>query len=244
MRRFSEEPFLIRHPRAAKEAIRDYPIYSIPDAALILAMPPRTLQSWVYDKPIFKVSGEGDQQRLLSFKDLAQFYFLKFVRKHAHLSDAEARTLLQYAKKVSRNEYPLLHEDISVTPNHIFWEHVSEEDGSKKVLELLRPRGQYVFHEVVNMFATRVDRDARGAMLRLYPWRLWRNGDKRRPVSVDPYVMSGKLVLTGTRIPVSIVAARLKQGESVKGIAHDYGVSQRLVTESLRHLHIAIRKAA
>ena len=245
MRRFSGEQYLIREPRAPHEGIRDYPTYNLPDAALILAMPLRTLQSWVYDKPIFKVAESEDEgQRLLSFRDLAQLYFLKFVRRHAGLSDTQARMLLQYAQDVTSSKYPLLSEHIRVSSRHVLWEHVSQKTGEKKILELLRPRGQYVLVEVVNMFSTRVDRDGRGQMQRLYPWRLWRKGDERRPVSIDPYVMSGKLVLTGTRIPAVAVAARLKQGEPVREIAQDYGVSQRLVKESLRHLNLVIPKAA
>ncbi len=56
--------------------------------------------------------------------------------------------------------------------------------------------------------------------------------------------MSGNLVLTGTRIPLLAIAARRKSGEQVRDIAGDYGISQRLVTESLRHLNLALRKAA
>jgi len=245
MKRFTGVRYLIREPRTSREGIRDYPTYTIPEAALILAMPPRTLQSWVYDRPIFTVAGSRDEsQKLLSFKDLAQFYFLKFVRRHARLSDGQARKLLQYAKEVSGSAYPLLHEDIRVARDHVLWAHISKNSGEKVVLELLRPRGQYILHDFVNMFATRVDRDARGVMMRLYPWRLWKYGDKRRPVSVDPNIMSGKLVLTGTRIPALAVAARRKQGESVKDIAGDYDVPQRLIKESLRHLKLVLPKAA
>ncbi len=100
MERFSGAVHLIRYPRSSAEGIRDYPTYSLQDAALILAMPRRTLQSWVNDKPIFSVAGSSEEaQTLLSFKDLAQLYFLKFVRKHAGLSDAQARFLLEYTKK-------------------------------------------------------------------------------------------------------------------------------------------------
>ncbi len=243
MRSFSGVVHLIRHPRSSSEGIRDYPTYSILDAALILAMPRRTLQSWVNDKPIFSVAGSREEaQTLLSFKDLAQLYFLKFVRRHAGLSDAQARMLLEYAKKVTRSEYPLLHENIKVFRRHVQWEY--DKSGEKKVLELLKPQGQYILTQEVNMFSSRVDRDGRGATVRLYPWRLWRTGDERRPVSIDPTIMSGKLVLTGTRIPVLAVAARKKSGELVADIARDYGISQLLVTESLRHLNLALRKAA
>jgi uncharacterized protein (DUF433 family) len=227
-----------RISRAHGQSLRDYPTYSIPEAALILAMSPRTLQSWVYDRPFFPVSGSDQPQQLLSFKDLAQFYFLKFVRQHARLSDAQARGVLQYTKEVTRSEYPLLDEDISVLPRHVFLTQ------KNKVLDLINPRGQFVFREIVSIFASRIDRDKRGLMVRLYPWRLWRDGDERRPVLVDPNILSGRLVITGTRIPAIAVATRKKSGESVKDIARDYGISQQRVTESLRHLHIGIRKAA
>jgi uncharacterized protein (DUF433 family)/DNA-binding transcriptional MerR regulator len=229
-----------RIPRVRGQSLRDYPTYSIPEAALILAMSRRTLQSWVYDKPIFAVSGSDQYQRLLSFRDLAQFYFLKFVRQNAGLSDAQARNLLRYTKEVTDSEYPLLHENISVLPRHVFL-----TTKQNAVLDLINPRGQYVFKDIVSIFASRVDRDKRGLMVRLYPWRLWRDEkDYRRPVSVDPNILSGRLVITGTRIPALVVASRRKMGESISEIARDYSISQQRVTESLRHLHIGIRKAA
>jgi uncharacterized protein (DUF433 family) len=236
--RVEESEMTNRIPRVRGQSLQGYPIYSIPEAASILAMSRRTLQSWVYDRPYFPVSGSDQPQRLLSFRDLAQFYFLKFVREHANLSDGQARRLLQYTKKVTKSEYPLLSEDIRVLPRHVFL------NKQNSFLELINPPGQFVFEEIVSIFASRVDRDKRGLMVRLYPWRLWKEGDARRPVSVDPNILSGRLVITGTRIPATVVAIRKKQGESVVDIARDYGISQQRVTESLRHLHIGIRKAA
>lgn len=227
-----------RISRARGESLRDYPTYSIPEAAQILAMAPRTLQSWVYDKPYFNVSGPEQFQRLLSFNDLAQFYFLRFIRKHARVSDHQARELLEYTREVTDSEYPLLHEDISVLPRRVFLTK------GKVVLELLNPRGQFVFKDFVSIFASRFDRDKRGLMSRLYPWRLWREGDGRRPVSIDPHIMSGRLVVTGTRIPAIVIATRTRNGESIKGIAKDYRISQQRVRESLRHFDIGLRKAA
>jgi uncharacterized protein (DUF433 family) len=235
---FKESDMASRISRARGQSIREYPTYSIPEAALILAMSTRTLQSWVYDKPFFDVSGSDQQQRLLSFKDLAQFYFLKFVRQHARISDAKARELLQYTKEVTGSKYPLLHENIRVLPRHVF---LKNQAG---VLELIRPRGQYVFEEIVSIFASRVDRDKRGSIIRLYPWRLFKEGDIRRPVSIDPNVLSGRPVITGTRIPALVIATRRRKGESIRDIAKDYGISRKRVTESLRHLPIEIRKAA
>lgn len=227
-----------RIPRARGESLRDYPTYSIPEAALILAMSARTLQSWVYDKPYFEVSGTEQSQRLLSFNDLAQFYFLRFIRRHARVGDHRARELLRYTQEVTDSEYPLLHEDISILRRHVFLTR------GKVVLDLLNPRGQFVFQEIVGIFASRFDRDSRGLMSRIYPWRLWKEGDVRRPVSIDPHVMSGRLVVTGTRIPAIVLATRTRNGESIPEIAKDYRISQQRVRESLRHFDVGLRKAA
>lgn len=239
MKRFAGVRPLIREPRAPHEILREYPTYNIPEAALILAMKRRTLQRWVSDKPFFKVSGDDELQKLLSFKDLSQLYFLKFLRRYAHLNERQAREVLDYARESTGKKYPLLDEHIRAWPRHVVW--VSKDE---RVLELFKPKGQYRFHDAISMFASRVDRDKRGTMVRLYPWRLWRQGDARRPVVIDPDVLSGRPVITGTRIPLLAVAARTKHGEPVKEIADDYGISQRRITESLRHLEIVLRKAA
>lgn len=229
-----------RIPRASGQALRDYATYSIPEAALFLAMSRRTLQSWVYDRPFYRVSNtELSQQRSLSFNDLAQFYFLRFIREHAHVSDDQARELLKYTQDITGNEYPLLKEDIRVLPRHVYLKR------GRDVLDLINPRGQFVFSEMVSIFASRFDRDDRGLMSILYPWRLWKNeNDERRPVSIDPEVMSGRLIVTGTRIPATVLATRKKKGESIKEIAKDYDISQHRVLESLRHFDVGLRKAA
>jgi len=238
MERFTGVRPLTRQPRAPHEILRDYPTYTIPEAALILAMSRRTLQRWVSDRPYFAVAGDDQPQRLLSFKDLAQFYFLKFLRTHAHLNDEQARLVLDSAREATHTEYPLLDEHIRAWRHHVIWIK------DKRVEELFRPKGQFLFHETVSMFASRVDRDKRGLALRIYPWRLWKEGDVRRPVQIDPMILSGRPVITGTRIPLLSVAARTKSGEKIADIAKDYGISQQRVTQSLRHLEIGLRKAA
>jgi uncharacterized protein (DUF433 family) len=240
MKCFAGVRHLIRKPRATHEVLRDYPTYSIPEAAVILAMSRRTLQRWVSDAPFFSVAGDDQPQKLLSFKDLTQIYYLQFLRRHARLSEVQTRQVLDSARQITGSAYPLLHESIRAWPRHVVWSSKTDD----RVIELFKPRGQYVFREVANMFASRVDRDKRGLTLRIYPWRLWKEGDTRRPVEVDPMILSGRLVITGTRIPVMSVAVRTKSGEPLPDIAKDYGISQQRITQSLRHLEIGLRKAA
>jgi uncharacterized protein (DUF433 family) len=48
--------------------------------------------------------------------------------------------------------------------------------------------------------------------------------------------MSGRLVVTGTRIPVNILWGRAKSGERVEVIAKDYHLDTERVRQALRHI--------
>jgi uncharacterized protein (DUF433 family) len=61
---------------------------------------------------------------------------------------------------------------------------------------------------------------------------------------MNPDVMSGRLVLTGTRIPVNILWGRSRAGEDIKKIADDYRIDERQVRQALSHIDEAIPKVA
>ena len=44
-------------------------------------------------------------------------------------------------------------------------------------------------------------------------------------IAVDPQVQSGKPVIEGTRIPVSVLVGAVAAGDSVEAVAGDYGIS-------------------
>ena len=230
-----------REPRRANQNLLEYPTYTIPEAALYLGMPKRTLQSWVYDKPVWSVSGFEQRVRLLSFKDLAQAYFIEFICKHIGISGRMAREVLKNAQLETKSRYPLLHQDIRVFFKHVLIDKPATRKWRRHVVDLSQNR-QLVMEEVVDLFASRIRRNAKGELEQIYPWRLWKEGDKRRPVTIDPRIMSGRLVITGTRIPVQTIALRKKSGEQIRDIARDYGLKQETIKQALRHL--GLRKAA
>jgi uncharacterized protein (DUF433 family)/DNA-binding transcriptional MerR regulator len=230
-----------REPRRANQNLLEYPTYTIPEAALYLGMPKRTLQSWVYDKPVWSVSGPGQGVRLLSFKDLAQAYFIEFICKHVGISGRKAREILKNARLETRSRYPLLHKDIKVLFKHILMDKPTTRSRHRYVVDLSQHR-QLVMEEFVDLFASRIRRNAQGDLEQIYPWRLWRVGDERRPVTIDPRIMSGRLIITGTRIPVQTVVLRKQSGEQIRDIARDYGLKQETIKQALRHL--GLRKAA
>jgi uncharacterized protein (DUF433 family) len=50
----------------------------------------------------------------------------------------------------------------------------------------------------------------------------------------DPMVMSGMYCVRGTRIPVCVIKARHRSGESVMTISKDYDLAPRTVKAALR----------
>jgi uncharacterized protein (DUF433 family) len=80
----------------------------------------------------------------------------------------------------------------------------------------------------------RIERDPQGIAARLHPWISSPKEDSR-PFEIDPERASGRMVLTGTGIPVSILAGRFRAGDSVEGLAADYRIDRSLVESALRY---------
>jgi len=231
-----------RKPRTHNQDLRDYPVYTVPEAARYLAMPLRTLYHWLSDNPLWTAAGSDFDVQLLSFKDLAQSHFIEFIRRHAAISTRKAREILKNAQLETNSPYPLLDKNIKVLFQHILLDHPARKRVPRHVVDLSHHR-QLVIHEVVDLYATRIQRNTKGELQRLYPWRLWnRDEDGRKPVTIDPNIMSGRLVVTGTRIPVDVLLNRKNAGESVPDLSKDYGLSEQAINDALRHL--ALRKAA
>ena len=99
-------------------------------------------------------------------------------------------------------------------------------------------------NEFVDELGERILRDKHRLPRRLYPWRLFTPGDDSRPVSMDPDIVSGRLVVTGTRIPVSILLGKRIKGQSDGQIARSYHLTVEVVEKALRHIDRPISKKA
>jgi uncharacterized protein (DUF433 family) len=88
--------------------------------------------------------------------------------------------------------------------------------------------------ELLETYLKRVERDAKGIALRLYPFTRKRASEEPRSVVIDPFVSFGKPVLAGTGIPTAIVAERYKAGESVGQLSADYGRLDLDIEEAIR----------
>jgi uncharacterized protein (DUF433 family) len=61
--------------------------------------------------------------------------------------------------------------------------------------------------------------------------------------AVRYHIMSGRLVVIGTRIPVTVLWGRKRAGVAVDEIAKDYGLDSGIVQQALTHIGIR-QKAA
>jgi len=96
----------------------------------------------------------------------------------------------------------------------------------------------------VDQLGKRVVRDGNNGPLQIYPWRLISEADESSPVSLDPEVVSGRLVVTGTRIPVRVLLGKKRAGSSDEEIARSYRISADSVRKALQHIERPIHKKA
>jgi len=232
---FKESDMAYRIPRARGQSLSDYPTYTIPEASLFLAMPERTLRRWVLDKPLWTIAGASYHVPLLSFRDIAQVYYVELVRSRFGLSVTTARRVLEMSRKESRAQYPLLSKHVRTFFRHIILTKPARGKQPRRDIDLSRYR-QLSIPEVVDMFASRIGRVGEDVK-KLYPWRFWIPEKKEeKPVTIDPEIMSGRLVVTGTRVPVQVLLSRKTAGESVSEIASDYDISVNAVNLAISHI--------
>jgi len=225
--------------RKPGEDLYTFPSHTIPEAAQALGIDAWTLLSW-YSKrePILKPSGwYGDDKAfaLLSFRDLEEAYKLHLLRTKFGQTMQYLHKALQDARRESKSEHPLIDCKLVVF-NFLALDKPAKGRGTRKMLPLgFAGTKSQLIPEVVDTWGRRIVSDKAGKTVRIFPWRLAQTDDQSRPVSIDPEVMSGRLVLTGTRIPVRVLKSRSLGGETPEQIANDYGISPDLVMKALIH---------
>jgi uncharacterized protein (DUF433 family) len=233
------ESVLSRKPiRKIGEELRGFPTYTIPEAATFLGISPRTMRDWFSGSAaILTASGHIKELPLLSFKDMVEAYALFLLRSEHDFSMQSLRRVLKNLKKHTRAKRPLISEHLRVFRDDLLLERPARAGRERQLVNLSRD-GQLALPDIVDVFAKRVLRNSSGKTVAIFPWRLWIEDQESKPVQINPEVMSGRLVVTGTRIPVSILAARRKT-ESAEEIARDYNLPVESVTKALIHVEKA-----
>ncbi len=222
--------------------VRRAPAYSVAEAAHYLRMPEETLRSWVVGR-IYPVSGKSKRsrsliplddpgRRYLSFINLVEAHVLAAIRRHHGVKLPKVRVALDYVKRHFKIERPLIDQAFQTDGLDLFVERYGELINTSR-------EGQQVMKEILGIYLKRIEWDAQGLPIKLYPFT--RDTDAPtapasdpRVVVMSPSVSFGRPVIAGTGIPVSSIYERYRAGDSVADLARDFRLESGAIEEAIR----------
>jgi uncharacterized protein (DUF433 family) len=215
----------------------EQPAYSIAEASRYLSIPPVTLRSWVagrkyptgsgpkFFRPIIQLP--DDARAGLSFVNLVEAHVLDAIRRHHQVPLSKIREAIHYLRKHFSSTHPLAEQRFQTDGIDLFVERFDQ-------LINVTQSGQIALREFLKAHLHRIEHDATGNAVRLYPFTRKRDLHEPRVVVIDPHISYGRPVLVGTGIPTALVAERYKAGESIDELAEDYGRSREEIEEAIR----------
>ena len=75
---------------------------------------------------------------------------------------------------------------------------------------------------IVSVYLERIDRDAHGVPVRLFPFTRTQIEQAPKHVAMDPRVQFGRPCIFGTGIPTTVMAERYCAGDSIEVLVNDY----------------------
>ena len=244
-----DNPLLSNKPiRQPRQDARTLATYTIPEAAEMLAINRWTLADWYEEpNPLLKPAStylENGNIKLLSFRNLEEIYKVHLLRTKHGKSMQEIQSALVDARKESKSEHPLLDYEIFVF-NRLSLDMPATKKRPRRMIPLGK-KGQISLYipGVVETWGHRIIADSKGWGEQIFPWKDAGTDDQSRPVSINANVLSGRLVVTGTRIPVQVLRSYHEAGRSVKQIAELYKLDVDTVRKALHHLEQEQQKAS
>lgn len=212
---------------------REAPSYLIPEAAHYLGLPVATMRAWALgqkqgDKAPFKpIIVLPADEPVLSFMNLVEVHVLAALRRQHRVPLQKIRAGLAHLRRRFPSRHPLAENAFATDGVDLFVEEFGE------IINLAEP-DQLLMKKVLEAHLSRIERDAHGVPLKLFPFS--RRGEASDPKSIviDPRVSFGRPVLAGTGIPTTIIAERYKAGESIAEIAEDYHRQPSEIEEAVR----------
>ncbi len=222
----------------------ELPTYTIQEASAFLALSRRTLFDWFSGpNPVLKPALVVNEVALLSFRNLEEAYKVHILRSKHDLSLQYLRKAMTEARNEFGTEHPLLDrgKDLAVL-GKLVMNIPGRGKRPRRSVALGSPETPTYIPEVVKTWGKRIV--SKKDNEQIFPWRYHEEDDDSTPVTLDPEIMSGRLVVTGTRIPVNVLWGRVKSGEKIKAVAKDYHLSPKRVRQALMHIDETIQKVA
>ncbi len=219
------------------------PAYTVAEAAHYLRMPEETLRSWVTARSYPVAAGQLKRSRplihfddpkkqYLSFINLVEAHVLAAIRRRHGVKLPNVRTALAYVERQFEIERPLIDQAFQTDGLDLFVERYGELINASR-------EGQRATKEIIGVYLKRLERDAHGLPIKLYPFT--RETESTNSPQADPriVVMSptlsfGRPVIAGTGIPVAAIYERYRAGDSVADLARDFGLETGAVEEAIR----------
>ncbi|WP_353932733.1 DUF433 domain-containing protein [Okeanomitos corallinicola TIOX110] len=213
---------------------RDIPAYSISDAAKYLRIPAGTIRSWIapisngsqFSKKL--ILTQDIKPKLLSFINLVEIHVLRAIRKHHQMQRDKVRIALDEIEDQLQLSHFLAREQFRSHGVDLFIEKYSS---------LINNASEYWRTDLKNAFNThfqRIEFDKNGLAIKLFPFTCSQEEDNPRIVVIDPRIAFGRLVIAETGIPTTVLAERLKAGESIEDLAFDYNCDRLKIEEAIR----------
>lgn len=225
------DPYCGADPRAI-------PAYGLGEAAHYLSIPENTVRSWVSGRSFPSRSGvrrspalvaAADPRRhLLSFVNLLELHVLGAIRRQHQVEMPKVRTALTQLAHKFNSPHPLIDREMLTDGTDLFAVHLG-------TLVNLSRDGQLAMREMLDAHLKRIDRDARGLAIRLYPFTRATLVETPRFIVIDPRMAFGRPVIAGSRIPTTDVFERFKAGDSLDELVAEYGRSTQEIQEAIRY---------
>jgi uncharacterized protein (DUF433 family) len=213
-------------------------IANLAEAARLLAVPQQTFHRWArgYDRgePLIHVLAPPREhgEASVTFVALTEAHVLEALRR-AGVRPQRIRPALRTLQRQFGTEYVLTAPELATDGIDVLWDFSQSSEGEGLIEG---HTGQHVIREIVEDYLRYVTRDENG-----FPSRLQLRAFEPFKVVVDPFRSFGQPRFEGSGARVADVAAMLKAGEDVHGVAEEFGVSVDDVRAAAR---VLLRRAA
>src|SRR5262249_33158423 len=148
-----------------------------------LLVPQATVRSWIvgrpyptkrrkkYFRPVIQLPDETN--RSLSFINVVEIHVLDAIRREHSVSLDKIRAAMEYLREQFGSEHPLAEENFATDGLDLFVQKYEQ------LINVSRG-GQLGIKALLEAYLRRIDRDAKGVALRLYPFTRKRSVDEPR----------------------------------------------------------------
>jgi uncharacterized protein (DUF433 family) len=208
---------------------RNLPAYQIAEAAHYVSVPPSTVRWWVVGRDHYEAIIEPASRKpvLLSFLNLVELHVLAAIRRRHKVPLPQVRNAIQFLADRFGTAHPLLDHQLQTDGLDLFVEYYG------RLVNVSRD-GQVAMRSVLAAALSRVERDADGIPVKLYPFTRSCIDDAPSLVVIDPRVSGGRPVISGTGLATEVIAERYKAGETIEDLALDYDRPETEIQEALR----------